>query len=64
MVFAEKDHFRTFLSQDSQMDQYLANGATLYITDGTHEEVLATPEDGFVRERPTLVRMGESNGKI
>ena len=46
------------------MDQYLANGATLYITDGTHEEVLATPEDGFVRERPTLVRMGESNGKI
>lgn len=66
IVFAEKptDHFRVFLTEDDQMEQYLASGASLYVTDGSHEELLATPEDGFLIERPILLRTGESNGQV
>ena len=63
IVFAERDHFRIFLTEDCQMEQYLAQGASLYVKDGDHEELLATPESGFVRERPILERKGESNAK-
>lgn len=44
-----------YLSKDEQMDKFLSNGYTLYLEDEKYGKyILATPEEGFVRERPII----------
>ena len=44
-----------WLSTESQMDEMLEKGATLYVVhpDDT-SELLATPEDGYLLPKPTI----------
>ena len=47
----------TYLSVDNQMDRYLKNGWNIYEFDidaGEEETLIATPEDGFMVERPVF----------
>lgn len=52
-----------YLSVDSQMDEMLSKGASLYIEhpDGTCE-LLATPEDGYLLPKPKLQKVTTLGG--
>lgn len=55
-ALAPEDQYRIYLTIDSQMDKYLERGFTLwYEYDGGNTKLLATPEDGFLDPKPTLV---------
>ena len=43
-----------YLSRDSQMEEYLQRGANIYRENGVNRELIATPEVGFLVERPTF----------
>lgn len=43
-----------FLSKDEQMEQYLEKGAEIYREENDTETLIATPEKGFLVERPTF----------
>lgn len=43
-----------FLSRDEQMEEFLTKGASIYSVDNDVETLIATPEDGFLVERPTF----------
>lgn len=44
-----------WLSVESQMDEMLSKGATLYVVhDDNTTEVLATPEKGYLLPKPTI----------
>lgn len=45
-----------YLSKDTQMDTYLENGCNIYFEneDDQSETLIATPEDGFLTERPVF----------
>lgn len=44
-----------WLSVESQMDEMLEKGATLYVVhDDNTTEVLATPEDGYLLPKPKI----------
>ena len=45
-----------YLRRDTQMDEFLAKGASIYYEDDETGEraLVATPEDGFLVERPVF----------
>ena len=43
-----------FLSRDTQMDEFLSKGASIYSVENDAETLIATPEDGFLAERPVF----------
>lgn len=45
-----------YLSQDSQMEKYLGLGCNIFYREkeDAQEELIATPEDGFLVDRPTF----------
>lgn len=45
-----------YLSKDEQMEEFLSKGFTLYLEENGKYEVLATPEEGFLKERPLLTK--------
>ena len=49
-----KDAF--FLSRDTQMEKFLNLGFNIYASESDDKEdvLIATPEDGFLTERPTF----------
>lgn len=52
---AEKDGCGTFLTKDSQLDSFLLKGCNIVrIDEEGKETIVATPEEGFLEERPTL----------
>lgn len=56
---AKKDGTAKFLSKDAQMDSALERGCTIErVEDDGTETVIATPEDGFIGERPELEKKG------
>lgn len=56
---AKKDGSAKFLSKDSQMDTALENGFDIVkVEDDGTETVIATPEKGFIVERPELEKKG------
>ena len=42
------------LIRDSQMEEHLARGANIYRREGGDMELIATPADGFLVERPVF----------
>lgn len=59
---AKKDGYATLLSKDSQFDEFLAKDCEIYsIDDNDNEVLIATPKDGFLRERPTLEQVQQSS---
>ena len=58
---AKKDGYATVLSRDEQFDEYLEKGCSIYSVDGENETLIATPEDGFLTEKPTLEKTSQSS---
>lgn len=53
--FAEKDNYGIFLSRTEQLDTYLKNGFSIYrFSDDKGEELIASPEKGYLVEKPIL----------
>lgn len=51
---AKWDGGSIFLSRDEQMEQYLEKGAEIYREENGAETLIATPQNGFLVERPTF----------
>lgn len=53
-----------YLVRDEQMDEMLSKGASLYVyhEDTGTTELLATPEDGYLLPKPTLMRVTKLGG--
>lgn len=49
---ARKDDNQTYLAKDSQMDDFLKNGCNIYMVKNGIETLIATPEDGYLVEKP------------
>lgn len=60
--FAKKGNTGIYLAESSQMDKMLAKGFDIYAKgdDGT-KILIATPDDGYLGERPVI---GQSAPKI
>jgi len=43
-----------YLSSSEQMDQYLGRGASIYQEEDGVQTLIATPEDGYLVERPVF----------
>lgn len=43
-----------FLTKDQQMEKYLQEGWDIYETENGNEKLIATPEKGFLTERPSF----------
>ena len=50
----EKENSSAWLTKDSQMEEHLSRGAKIYQSDNGEMTLIATPEDGFLVERPTF----------
>lgn len=42
------------LTRDTQMDKHLSRGAKIYCLDGEEMELVASPEKGYIGERPVF----------
>lgn len=52
---AEKDGSAIFLTKDVQLDMALEKGCNIVrVEDDDTQTVIATPEQGFLKERPSL----------
>ena len=51
---AKWDDGKIYLSDDMQMEQYLEKGASIYREENEVETLIATPEQGFLVDRPTF----------
>lgn len=54
------------LTRDSQMEEHLSRGANIYAVEGGEAMLVATPNDGFLTERPvfpvaTTIRIGTNS---
>lgn len=63
-AISKEDKQGTYLSEDKQMDKYLALGWDIYEEDAGAETLIATPEKGFLIERPVfpvaeILKIGE-----
>lgn len=68
---AARDGNGVFIQEDYQMDSYLEKGYSIFeIDDDLNEKLIATPEDGFIVDRPkfgtvecrSVFYLGEDNG--
>lgn len=57
---ARKNNEGTFIARDEQMDEFLQKGYQIVEIEGDKERVIATPEEGFLEPRPTIVKSGRS----
>ena len=55
-VLAVLNGMGQYLYKDEQIDEFLSKRYTLYLEENGKREILATPEDGFFKERPSLVQ--------
>lgn len=52
---ARMDGTQVFLGNSSQMDEYLGKGASIYlIYNDWSEKLIATPEDGYLVDKPVF----------
>lgn len=51
---SRKDPLAIYLAADVQMDKYLTVGWDIFETEGGEEKLIATPEEGFLTERPSF----------
>ena len=51
-----------YLSRDEQMDYYLNKGASIYKEEDGVETLIATPENGYLIERPTFPEKQSATG--
>lgn len=42
------------LTKDTQMEEHLQRGAKIYAAEGEESTLIATPDDGFLIERPVF----------
>lgn len=61
-ILAVKNKSGIFLSRDEQMEEFLDKGFSLYIYKNGEKELIATPEEGFLGEMPTI--FGNNKGDI
>lgn len=54
VYLAKWDGGSVYLSRDTQMEQYLNMGASIYREENGTETLIATPERGFIEDRPTF----------
>ena len=56
MYLANFGNSEIYLRRDTQMDKYLSMGASIFHEDEDTQErtLIATPEDGFLVERPVF----------
>lgn len=54
MAVYEEARTSTSLTKDSQMDEHLSKGANIYKVEGEEATLIATPQDGFLVERPVF----------
>lgn len=52
-----------YLCGNGQMDKYLEKGYSLYI-EGDEEYLLATPEKGYLREKPDISPISTAGAQI
>ena len=52
--FAKLGNNGIYLTRDEQMEQFLENGASIYRDENGTETLIATPEQGFLLDRPTF----------
>lgn len=52
--FAKKGNTGIYLAESSQMDKMLAKGFDIYANDDGDEVLIATPDDGYLGERPVI----------
>jgi len=53
-----------YLARDEQMEQYLDKGASIYRAEDEVETLIATPEQGFLVDRPTFPTAESSQGPV
>lgn len=58
---AKWDGGQTYLSKDTQMEEYLEKGASIYCESNNHQSLIATPEKGFLIERPVFPIVASSS---
>lgn len=59
---AVKDGSGMFLSKSEQMDKALENGFDIYqVDDNDRRTLIATPQNGFLIERPVIENIGTFN---
>lgn len=52
---AKKNNCEIFLARTRQLDEYLKNGFNIYeITDEKTRQLIASPEKGYLTEKPVL----------
>lgn len=54
LYLAKQNNSIIYLSQDEQMDKYLEKGAEIYSEENGVQTLIATPENGFLVERPVF----------
>lgn len=54
--YAKKDKEKHPLATDEAADKMLLAGYTIVLSSGNDETVIATPETGWIGQRPTIVR--------
>lgn len=52
------DNMIFYLGNDAQMEEYLSIGACIYRETAGVKELIATPDKGFIVERPVFPRTG------
>jgi len=62
----EEANVSVSMTKDTQMDEHLARGAKIYSVEGEKNTLIATPNDGFLTERPVFpvaktIRIGSSS---
>ena len=62
-VIAILNNTGQYLSKDEQMDEFLLEGFTLYLEENGKQELLATPDNGFILARPKLTQITTYNLK-
>ncbi len=58
---AEKGNTRIILSKTEQMDKLLDKGFNIYRDKNGKEELVASPEKGFVGEKPIIEQYGSAD---
>lgn len=63
-ILAVKDGSGVFLSRNEQANEFLEKGFSLYIYKDGQKELLASPENGFIRDIPTISTNASEKGRL
>jgi hypothetical protein len=61
MYYAENQNERIYLSETKQSDQYLEFGYSIYKVNEPTDILIATPEEGYLTDKPQIEDEGSWN---